>query len=93
MVTDMLQNLKQSIIVSLWFVFLTFPLMVVRVNTMNQVVIWRWMNMLWVAIGAFVLSYLWRYMLARQQTRKQVADEGGEIRSKTQLLLEDMSFR
>ena len=93
MVTDMLQNLKQSIIVSLWFVFLTFPLLVVRVNTMDQVVIWRWMNMVWVAIGSFVLSYLWRYMLTRQQVRKKVTDEGGDIRSPMQLLLEDMSFR
>ena len=29
----MLKDLKQSIVVSIWFVFLTFPLMVVRVNT------------------------------------------------------------
>jgi len=92
-VTDMLQNFKKSILVSIWFVFLTFPLMVVRVNTMNQVVVWRWTNLVWVAIASFVLSYLWRYMLARQQVRKKVADEGGETRSKTQLLLEDMSFR
>ena len=89
----MLQNFKQSILVSVWFVFLTFPLMVVRVNTMDQVVIWRWMNLVWVAIGSFILSYLWRYMLTRQQVRKKVSDEGGDIRSPMQLLLEDMSFR
>ena len=89
----MLKDFKQSIIVSLWFVFLTFPLMVVRVNTMDQVVIWRWMNMLWVALASFVLSYIWRYMMTRQQMRKKVADEGVDTRSKFQLLLEDMSFR
>ncbi|WP_321370455.1 branched-chain amino acid ABC transporter permease [uncultured Desulfuromusa sp.] len=89
----MIQNLKQSLLVSIWFVFLTFPLMVVRVNTMDQVVVWRWMNMLWVALASFVLSYFWRYMMTRQQLRKKVADEGIETRSKLQLLLEDMSFR
>ncbi|MFK5926894.1 MAG: branched-chain amino acid ABC transporter permease [Desulfuromusa sp.] len=89
----MMQNFKKSILISLWFVFLTFPLMVVKVNTMNQVVIWRWMNVVWVALGAFILSYLWRFMLERQQVRKQVADAGEETRSKVQLLLEDMSFR
>ncbi len=89
----MAENLKKSIIVSLWFVFLTFPLMVVRVNTMDQVVEWRWMNILWVALGSFVLSYVWRYMLERQQHRKAVADEGGETRTKVALLLEDMTFR
>ncbi|MCK5912818.1 MAG: branched-chain amino acid ABC transporter permease, partial [Desulfuromusa sp.] len=89
----MLKNFKQSILVSIWFVFLTFPLLVVRVNTMDQVVIWRWMNLVWVAISSFILSYLWRYMLTRQQVRKKVSDEGGDIRSPMQLLLEDMSFR
>lgn len=89
----MLKDLKQSFLISLWFVFLTFPLMVVRVNTMDHVVVWRWMNMLWVALASFVLSYLWRYMMTRQQMRKKVADEGVDTRSKFQLLLEDMSFR
>jgi len=89
----MLKNFTQSLLVSVWFVFLTFPLMVVRVNTMDNIVVWRWMNIVWVALGAFVLSYLWRYMMARKQRRKKVQDEGGDTRSKLQLLLEDMSFR
>lgn len=89
----MLQDLKRSLFVSLWFVFLTFPLMVVRVNTMDQVVVWRWMNMLWVGLASFILSYFWRFMMTRQQMRKKVADEGVDTRSKFQLLLEDMSFR
>lgn len=89
----MFQDFKSSLLVTLWFVFLTFPLMVVRVNTADEVVTWRWMNMLWVAIGAFILSYVWRYMLARKHRRKKVEEEGGETRGKLQLLLEDMSFR
>ncbi len=89
----MFQDFKSSLLVTLWFVFLTFPLMVVRVNTADDVVTWRWINMLWVAIGAFFLSYLWRYMLERKQRRKKVEEEGGDTRSKLQLLLEDMSFR
>jgi len=89
----MLKDFRQSILVSIWFVFLTFPLMVVRVNTTEQLVEWRWMNLVWVAIGSFILSYLWRYMMARQQAREKVADSGIEKQSKVQLLLEDMSFR
>lgn len=89
----MLHNLKRSLLVAVWFVFLTFPLMVVRVNTTDQIVTWRWMNLVWVAIGSFFLSYLWRFMLERQQSRKKVVDEGGDTRSKLQIMLEDMSFR
>ncbi|MDT8419968.1 MAG: branched-chain amino acid ABC transporter permease [Desulfuromonadales bacterium] len=89
----MLKDFKQSVLVALWFVFLTFPLMVVRVNTMNNVVEWRWMNLVWVAIAAFVLSYVWRYLLARKQARMKVAEEGIQQQTKLQVLLEDMSFR
>lgn len=89
----MLKDFRKSILVSIWFVFLTFPLMVVRVNTTERLVEWRWMNLVWVALGSFILSYAWRYMLERQQARKKVADSGAEKQSKVQLLLEDMTFR
>lgn len=88
-----MQNFKQSLIVSLWFIFLTFPLMVVRVNTMDNIVEWRWMNILWVGLGSFFLSYAWRYMLARQQARKKVDESGVEQLSLGQRLLENQSFR
>lgn len=89
----MLKDFRQSILVSIWFVFLTFPLMVVRVNTTDQLVEWRWMSLVWVAIASFFLSYAWRYMLARQQAKKKVDEEGVEKQSKIQQLLEDMNFR
>ncbi|MCK4622900.1 MAG: high-affinity branched-chain amino acid ABC transporter permease LivM [Desulfuromonadales bacterium] len=88
-----MKGLKQSISVSIWFVFLTFPLMAVRVNTTDNVVEWRWMNMIWVALGSFILSYAWRYMQARRQIRKKIEETNSENQSKVQLLLEDMSFR
>lgn len=59
----MLKNIKQSLIVSAWFVFLTFPLMAVRVNTTEQVVEWRFINLIWVAYETFVLSYFWRFFI------------------------------
>ncbi|SHI55747.1 branched-chain amino acid transport system permease protein [Malonomonas rubra DSM 5091] len=88
----MLKDFKQSILISIWFVFLTFPLMAVRVNTTEQMVEWRWMTILWVAIGSFVLSYAWRYFLAKKQLKKKDDEEGGK-HSKLQLLMEDMNFR
>jgi len=87
-----MQGFKQSILVSIWFVFLTFPLMAVRVNTADRIVEWRWMNMLWVAVVSFVLSYAWRYMLARKQARNK-SEESGQQQGRVQVLLEDMGFR
>lgn len=79
-------------LVALWFVFLTFPLMVVKVNTLKNIVEWRWINMLWVAIGAFFLSILWRWAMARRQLKKSEAEFGEEDLAKLafgQRLMED----
>jgi len=57
-VSAAMREIRQSLIVSLWMVFLTFPLMVIRVNTIEEVVEWWWANMLWVRLGAFFLSFV-----------------------------------
>jgi branched-chain amino acid transport system permease protein len=88
----MADNLKRSLLVALWFVFLTFPLMVVKVNTLKNIVEWRWLNMLWVAIGAFVLSSLWRWAMARRQLKRSEAESGDDTPAKLglgQRLMED----
>ncbi len=72
----MVDNIKRSVLVSLWFVFLTFPLMVVKVNTLKSIVEWRWLNMLWVAIGAFGLSLIWRWAMTRRQLKSKEAEQG-----------------
>ena len=62
-----LEDLKKSFLVSLWFIFLTFPIMVIRVNTIYDRVEWRWENMLLVGVGSFFLSFLWRYLMRRKE--------------------------
>ncbi|MCG8477638.1 MAG: branched-chain amino acid ABC transporter permease [Spirochaetales bacterium] len=47
-----MQLFKRGIFISLWLVFLTFPIMVIRINTVDNTVIWRWHNMLYVAAAA-----------------------------------------
>ncbi len=91
-----MKNIKQSLAVSLWFIFLTFPLMVVKVNTSDQLVQWRWMNILWIGLATFVLSFVWRYALARKEARQMAAQSGQDEQdkpSRIQALLEDQSLR
>ncbi len=80
-------EIKKSFLASLWFMFLTFPLMVIKVNTVTDKVEWRWHNMALVGIGAFVLSMLWRYLLKRQAdgSKKEKRQGPGTI----QTLLQD----
>lgn len=71
-------EIKKSFLVSIWFMFLTFPLMVIRVNTIHNVVEWRWQNMLIVGVGSFFLSFVWRYMIRRKEMGSK-APTGEEI--------------
>ena len=60
-------ELKKSLLVSVWFMFLTFPIMVIRVNPIEKVVEWRWSNMVLVGAGSFILSLVWRYMIRQKE--------------------------
>lgn len=61
------QQIKKSLIVSVWFMFLTFPIMVIRVNTIENIIEWRWTRLILIGVGAFVFSFVWRWALKRKQ--------------------------
>ena len=89
----MLANeLKKSFLVSLWFMFLTFPIMVIRVNTVEDIVEWRWGNLLLVGVGSFVLSALWRYLIRRKEQGIQKVETGIDRVTLSQRLLRDRRF-
>ena len=46
--------------------FLTFPIMVIRVNTIDKVIEWRWEKMVMVGLGTFLLSFPWRYLIKKK---------------------------
>jgi branched-chain amino acid transport system permease protein len=54
--------------------FLTFPIMVIRVNTVEKVIEWRWERMFVVGVGSFFLSFVWRYMIKRKEAGKKKAE-------------------
>ena len=69
---------KKSLGISLWFMFLTFPIMVVRVNTIDNIIDWRWQNLALVGIASFFGAYVWRYLLRRKEMggKKEETQEG-----------------
>jgi len=87
----MISYVKSSVVAALWFVFLTFPFLAIKVNTLKQTVEWR--NLVWVAIGTFFISALWRWAMERRARRGTVSreqEEGDVARiSFGQRLLED----
>ena len=88
--TKYMEGMKQSVVISLWFMFLTFPIMVIRVNTIENIIEWRWMNMIYVGAGSFILSFIWRYLSGKDiSKRKESIDARGERRSILQRLVSE----
>jgi branched-chain amino acid transport system permease protein len=88
--TKYMEGMKQSVVVSLWFMFLTFPIMVIRVNTIENIIEWRWMNMIYVGAGSFILSFIWRYLSGKDiSRRKESIDAEGGHRSYLQRLVSE----
>ncbi len=84
------KDLISSVLVSLWFMFLTFPIMVVRVNPIDRIIQWRWNNMLMVGLAAFLLSFVWRFMFRRKEKGRQRAlAEGVDHVPLVQRLIQD----
>lgn len=67
-----IKDLKKALLNSLWFMFLTFPIMVMKVNTINDTLVWRWMNMVYIGAATFLLTLLGKYMLIRKETREKI---------------------
>lgn len=90
MVTFSLKEIKKTFFISLWFVFLTFPIMVIKVNSIEKTVIWRWENMLYVGVGIFVVRLFIEFLKennAKRQLKK--ADKESQSTSLIHNILAD----
>jgi len=64
-----MSHVKRSLGIALWFMFLTLPLMVVRVNTVSREIEWRWHNMALVGICAFAIAWFWQFSIERRLSK------------------------
>ncbi len=53
------EELKKSFFIALGLILLTFPIMVIQVNTIENVVVWRWRNLIFIGLGGFIFSFFW----------------------------------
>ena len=70
-----LGEIKKSLLAAVWFMFLTFPIMVIRVNTIEKTIEWRWERLLYVALGGVCLLLSLALFPAAQAGRR--ASGGG----------------
>ncbi len=62
--------LKQAARAALWFSFLTFPLLVIKVNPDERIITWRWQNLFYAAAAGF-LGSLAGHAVAAVKTKKK----------------------
>jgi branched-chain amino acid transport system permease protein len=82
------KEIKQAVIVALWFMVLTFPIMVIKVNTIKNIVIFRWSHLFWTGIITFFASLTWNYFLRRKE-EKQKAETSDDVPLVHRLLQND----
>ena len=73
--------IRKSLLAAVWFVFLTFPIMVIRVNTIEKTVNWHWERLGYVALAVFFGSFIWRWLLARKELKKDENREETKVES------------
>lgn len=69
-----LEELKKSLFVTIWMIFLTFPIMIIKVNTIENTIDWRWSRLIGIAIGSFIFSFLWRFGLRRREAGRKAKE-------------------
>ncbi|MDD4732721.1 MAG: branched-chain amino acid ABC transporter permease [Desulfovibrio sp.] len=69
-----MQQIIRALLVSLWFMFLTFPILVIKVDTINDIIVWRWMNALYIGAGVLLLQALWHAWKHVHALRKEDRD-------------------
>lgn len=77
-----LKELKKGILTSLWFVFLTFPIVVIKVDPIQRTVAWRWENAVCMAVGTFLIFFLVRFFQYRKENNPKptiVKEKEGSI--------------
>lgn len=65
-----LKEIRKTALISLWFVFLTFPIMVIKVDPIERIVRWRWENALYVGLGIFFLRLFIEFLKEKNNIRQ-----------------------
>lgn len=74
-----LRNIAQSALISCWFMILTMPVLVMRINTATRSVEYRWDRMVYMGLGTFVLSWGWRWYFERKKRGGAEVMQGGPL--------------
>ncbi|WP_297218478.1 high-affinity branched-chain amino acid ABC transporter permease LivM [uncultured Desulfovibrio sp.] len=61
-----MRYITKALVASCWFMLLTFPVMCIKLNTVDQTVEWRFGRLIMLGVGIFFLSMLWNWCFSRK---------------------------
>lgn len=73
------EYLKKSLIASIWLIFLTFPIIVIKVNTIENTIEWRLLNALIAGGIGFVFFYIWSIFQERKKIPQKKSVYSGKL--------------
>jgi branched-chain amino acid transport system permease protein len=90
---DFIKELKKGALISLWFVFLTFPVMVIKVDPIARTVVWRWHYALYMALGTFLVYFLVQLFIKKKENHKESEDNQEQTLSIIHKILQNRTQR
>ena len=62
----MMRPVSKALLASVWFMILTFPVMGIKLNTVEQTVEWQFDRLIMLGVAIFFLSLLWNWCFSRK---------------------------
>ncbi len=69
-------RIAKALLCAVWFMLLTFPVMCIQVNSIDNSVHWHFERALWLGCGVFVLALLWDWCFARKAKGQPIISFG-----------------
>ena len=66
------KRVKGALFMTFWLIIVTFPIMVLKINTVDDTVLWRWWNLMIIGVLGFFGTYVWNYSLDRMNAKKGI---------------------
>ncbi len=70
------KEIQRAAMVAAWFMLLTFPLLVIKADPINKVIIWRFQNLVLVGAGSFLASLLASVFTGKERGRNSLQRAG-----------------
>ena len=72
---NVLKELRRAAVVTIWFIILTFPIMIMRVNTVTDTIEWRWGRLIFLGASGFIGTLIWSMRGTRQRAASAETEE------------------